>query len=85
MASLRITDRLEVLRRKLEDEGSYVGANTAALASDALDLLRRVEWCVLRTKITTSGRQHVEASALLDEMRTVLANPSPPPGANHAP
>lgn len=37
----QIIARLEVLLRKLEDEGMYVGANTVALAIAEIKRLRR--------------------------------------------
>jgi hypothetical protein len=37
----QILERLEILRRKLEDEGLYVRANTVALAIEEIKRLRQ--------------------------------------------
>lgn len=39
----KILDRLEILRRKLEEEGSYVRANTVTLAIEEITRLRFLE------------------------------------------
>lgn len=36
-----IIERLEILWRKLDDEGSYVRANTVALAIEAIERLKK--------------------------------------------
>ena len=36
ITTAQLIERLEILWRKLEDEGAYVRANTVALAIDAL-------------------------------------------------
>lgn len=38
-----VLERLQILWRKLEDEGLYVRANTVALAIEEIKRLRRIE------------------------------------------
>lgn len=42
-ATSNIIERLEILWRKLEDEGFYVSANTVALAIEEIKRLRIIE------------------------------------------
>lgn len=43
MSTDEVLNRLEILWRKLEDEGLYVRANTVALAIEEIKRLRRIE------------------------------------------
>jgi len=58
--STQIIERLEVLRRKLEDEGRYVGADTAVLAAEALKAAEKLAYDL---KYAAAGGEDVPGSA----------------------
>lgn len=67
-----ILDRLEILWRKLEDEGMYVRANTAHLAIEEIKALREmgVDLTVSLDPDTLNPEQFIAWSKLSDEVAT---------------
>jgi hypothetical protein len=73
-----VLDRLEILWRKLEDEGMYVQANTAYLAIEEIKRLRAVPDLLDAAKNMAHASHVIAGTTELNALRSAIAKAENP-------